>query len=169
MRVSYLVAFLCCGALSETAWAYERVVSPDHRFEAYTTANRSDGTGMKLFVHRYGSTKAGVLLAFNDRWLDAKWSPDSRFLAVGNHSDGHISDIYVFGVGKSADSSTPEVALYAHSPDLDTYDVQWEAVGWRLHRRDILLKKTLKFRPLAGRVRLHFGDHPLPHSAWPLS
>ena len=144
MRAIHLAAFLCCGVLSETAWADERIVSPDHQFEAYTTGNHSDGTGMKLFVHRVGSDEAGVLLASNDRWLDAKWSPDSRFLAVGNHFDGHISDVYVFGVGSSTALPKPEVVLYAHSPNLDAYDVQWEVAGWSVRRRDILLKKAVK-------------------------
>ena len=168
MRAICFAVFLCCGVLSETAWAYERIVSPDHLFEAYTTSNNLDGTGMKLFVRRYGGSEPGVLLASNDRWLDARWSPNSRFLAVSNHFDGHMNDVYVFGLGDPADSSTPKVALYAHSPNLDTYDVQWEVVGWRMRHREVLLKRPAKFQHLASRVRLRFGGRSLPPTAWPL-
>ena len=55
--------------------------------------------GMKLFLHRANSRDPGVLLKENNRWIDAKWSPDSRFLAIIDHLDGHIADVYVFGVG----------------------------------------------------------------------
>ena len=43
------------------------------------------------------SPDPGVLLRQNNRWIDAKWSHDSRFLAI-DHLDGHISDVYVFDV-----------------------------------------------------------------------
>jgi len=62
--------------------AEHHFVSPNGEFEAYTTAANEDGTGMKLFLRPANSLDAGVLLRQNNRWIDAKWSPDSRFLAV---------------------------------------------------------------------------------------
>src|SRR6202023_2504061 len=80
------------------AGEYPRFVSPDKQFEAYTTPNAEDGTGMKLFLRRAGTSDTGSILFANMRWIDSKWSPNSRFLAVVDHSDGHIADVYVFGV-----------------------------------------------------------------------
>ena len=94
-------------------------VSPNGEFEAYTIAANEDGTGMKLFLRRANSPDPGVLLRQNNRWIDAKWSPDSRFLAVMDRLDGHISDVYVFGVAVTDARPTP---LY-HAPDLHRYDV----------------------------------------------
>src|ERR1043166_5388968 len=74
-------------------------VSPNGEFEAYTIPANEDGSGMKLFLRLANSRDAGVLLRGNKRLVDAKWSSDSRFLAVIDHLDGHISDVYVFGVG----------------------------------------------------------------------
>jgi len=114
--------------------------SPNGEFEAYTIAANDDGTGMKLFLRPANSPNAGVLLRQNDRWIDAKWSPDSRFLAVIDHLDGHMSDVYVFGV-TAAD--TAPVLLY-HTPDLHSYDVKWEVTGWDTSRREVVLDKEMK-------------------------
>jgi hypothetical protein len=102
MRVLVLIATIL---ITTHASAYERFMSPDQRFEAYTTAAAADGTRMKLFLRRAQTHDAGVLLWENARWTDAKWSPDSRFLAAVDHMDGHIADVYVFGVTAAHDES----------------------------------------------------------------
>jgi hypothetical protein len=94
------------------AFAGERhFASPNVEFEAYTIAANEDGTGMKLFLRRANSLDAGMLLAQNARWIDAKWSTDSRFLAVINHPDGHIAYVYVFGVTAANAAASPSVTL----------------------------------------------------------
>ena len=90
MRALWLVLTLLAAP---HASAYDRFVSPNGEFEAYTTANFPDGGGMKLFLRRANARDTGVLLAQNGRWIDGKWSPDSRFLAVVDHPDGHIADV----------------------------------------------------------------------------
>ena len=117
-----------------------RFISPNGELEAYTTPANEDGSGMKLFLHRANSRDAGVLLKQNNRWIDAKWSPDSRFLAVIDHLDGHISDVYVFDVGAADAAPT----LFYHTPDLHKYDVKWEVTGWDVPRREIVLDKEVK-------------------------
>lgn len=62
MRALWLLVFL---AAADTAIAYERYLSPNGKFEAYTTANFPDGGGMKLFVRRVQAHDPGVLLAQN--------------------------------------------------------------------------------------------------------
>jgi len=114
--------------------------SPNGEFEAYTIAANDDGTGMKLFLRPANSPNAGVLLRQNDRWIDAKWSPDSRFLAVIDHRDGHMSDVYVFSVRAADGVST----LLYYTPDLHTYDVKWEVAGWDVSRRQVILDKEAK-------------------------
>ena len=122
-------------------------VSPNGQFEAYTTAGNQDGTGTRLFLRPAGSRATGVLLRQNDRWIDAKWSPDSEFLAVIDHLDGHISDVYVFGVGGAHAAAT----LLYHTPDLHRYDVQWEVTGWDVARREVILEKAVR-REMPGRI-----------------
>ena len=136
-------------------------VSPNGEFEAYTTAANQDGTGMKLFVRPAGARKTGVLLRQNNRWIDAKWSPDSDFLAVIDHLDGYISDVYVFGVGRADAAAT----LFYHTPELHRYDVQWEVTGWNVARRDVILEKAIKHE-MPGRIRhekvvARIGTQPL--------
>ena len=122
-------------------------ISPNGKFEAYTTAANQDGSGMKLFLRRANSRDGGVLLRENNRWIDAKWSPDSQFLAVVDHLDGHISDVYVFGVAAADAAPT----LLYHTPDLHKYNVQWDVTGWDVPRREVILEKVVK-NEMPGRV-----------------
>jgi hypothetical protein len=124
-----------------------RFVSPNGEVEAYTIPANEDGSGMKLFLHRANSRAAGALLRQNNRWIDAKWSPDSQFVAVIDHLDGHISDVYVFGVGAADAAPT----LLYHTPDLHTYDVKWDVSGWDVTRREVILDKAVKHE-MPGRI-----------------
>jgi hypothetical protein len=155
------LCILAAGLLVTQASAYERFVSPNSKFEAYTTALWPNGNGMKLFLRRAGARDTGALLKENNRWIDAKWSPDSRFLAVIDHLDGHISDVYVFGV-TSADAAP---TLLYHTPDLRTYDVKWEVTGWNMARREIVLRKDVKHegpgRITHEKVMVRIGTKPL--------
>jgi hypothetical protein len=152
------IAFL----LATQALAGEhQFISPDGRFEAYTTAANDDGTGAKLFLRRANSRDAGVLLRQNNRWIDAKWSPDSRFIAVIDHLDAHISDVYIFSVGAADAAPT----LLYHTPDLRKYDVKWEVTGWHIARREVLLDKAVKREMPGGttheKVVAHIGTKAL--------
>lgn len=136
-------------------------VSPNGELEAYTIPANEDGSGMKLFLHRANSRDAGALLRQNNRWIDAKWSPDSRFLAVIDHLDGHICDVYVFGVG--ADDAAP--TLLYHTPELHTFDVRWDVSGWHVLRREIVLDKQVKYKSPGGitheQIVARIGTKPL--------
>ena len=143
-----------------------RFISPNYQFEAYQTDNAADGTGAKLFLRRANSRDIGVLVFENMRWIDAKWSPDSRFLAVVDHNDGHIADVYVFGV-RAAAAAQPQITLYYHTPDPNTYDVRWDVLGWKLGERSVILDKEVS-DPNAKKPRYHkkvvahIGDTALP-------
>ena len=141
MRAVCLVIMFAAAA---HAGSCEHLVSPNGKFEAYTTANLPDGTGMRLFLRRARSRDAGILLWQNSRWIDAKWSPDSRLLALTDHPDGHVSDVYVFGVTAADAAAPPAVTLYYHTPDPFTYDVKWGLVRWHLENREIVLRQEVR-------------------------
>jgi hypothetical protein len=80
---------------------------------------------------------------------------------VIDHPDGHISDVYVFGVVDAG----AFLALLYHTPDLHRYDVKWEVTGWDVPRREITLDKAVKHE-MPGRitnekVTAHIGTEPL--------
>ena len=141
MRALWLVLTLLAAP---HASAYDRFVSPNGEFEAYTTANFPDGGGMKLFLRRANARDIGVLLAQNGRWIDAKWSPNSHFLAVVDHPDGHIADVYVFGVTAANAAASPNVTLFYHTPNPLTYDVRWDVAGWHTEKREVILKQEVR-------------------------
>ena len=155
--VAAVTVFLTVAALP----AEHQFLSPNGEFEAYTTSANDDGTGMKLYLRRANAGGSGVLLRQNDRWIDAKWSPDSRFVAVIDHLDGHISDVYVFGV-TTADASP---TLFYHTPDLHSYDVKWEVTGWDESRREVVLDKEVKDETSGGitheKIVARIGAEPL--------
>jgi hypothetical protein len=147
--------------VAEALASEHQFVSPNGEFEAYTTAANEDGTGMKLYLRRANSRDTGVLLRQNNRWIDAKWSPDSQFLAIIDNLDGHISDVYVFRIGGADATAT----LLYHTPDLHRYDVQWEVTGWDVARREVILEKVVTHE-MPGRithekVTAHIGTEPL--------
>ena len=160
MRVAVLVALFVAAGLTRAS-AYQHFVSPNGRFEAYTTANALDGTGMKLLLRAAGSHDEGTLLWRNNRWLDARWSPDSRFLAIIDHLDGRIADVYVFGVSGRNPAGPPIATLFYHTPELRTYNVQWDVVDWLADTRNIILKKNIRFGFRQETIVAHIGTTPL--------
>ena len=142
MRIRWFTSlFLLASTLSAEA---PRFVSPDGRFETYTTPNSPKGYGSKMFLHRAGGHATGRLLWENGRWIDAKWSPDSRFLAVIDHPDGHVTDVYIFGVSAADATAAPSAMLLYHTPAPFTYDVKWELLAWHLKTREVVLKQEVR-------------------------
>jgi hypothetical protein len=164
MRASFAITMILLAVL-HSAGAYERFIAPNELLEAFTTAKEPDGTGMKLFVRHRRSRARPILLLQNDRWIDAKWSPDSRFLAVIDHLDGHIADVYVFGITAANPAGPPIATLFYHTPELRTYDVQWDVVDWLLTARSIILKKNVHFGFRQETIVAHIGTTALkaPH------
>src|SRR6266478_1015366 len=137
-------------ALTAQASAYSHFLSPNGQLEDYTTANYADGSGMKLFVHRTDGHGSVVLLFSNQRWIDAKWSPDSRFLAVIDHPDGHVADVYASGI---MPGNQLLLVLYYHTPNPFTYGVKWDVVGWRPDGRSIILSKEVRDQEARTTIR----------------
>lgn len=138
--------FLIVGLAPILALAMEiretGIVSPDKKCIAYTTAACDEGTGSILYVRKNQTNSAAVRLMQNSRWIDASWSPDSRFLAVIYGLDGHITDIYVYGLSLSS-SNRVDATLYYHTPHLGTYDTKWTLDRW-VDNQTILLTKEVK-------------------------
>ena len=84
-----LLAAIPVLLVAEVLAGQHHFVSPNGELEAYTIPANEDGSGMKVFLHRANSRDAGALLKENNRWIDAKWSPDSQLLAVIDHLDGY--------------------------------------------------------------------------------
>jgi hypothetical protein len=156
-----LVAMIPVFLVAEALAGEQHFFSPDGKCEAYTTAAWQDGTAAKLFLRRLNSRDAGVLLKQNDRWIDAKWSPDSRFLAVIDHPDGRIADVYIFGIAAANPARPPIVTLLYHTPELRTYGVQWDLVDWLLPARSIILKKNVHFGFREETIVVHIGTTAL--------
>jgi hypothetical protein len=155
-----LVAVISVLLAVEALAGENHFVSPNGEFEAYTKIGASEGYGMKLFVRRAHARDTGALLAQNNRWIDARWSPDSRFLAVIDHPDGHIADVYVFGV-TVAGAAAPTATLFYHTPNPLTYNVQWDVVDWLLSTRNIILKKNVHFGFRQETMVAHIGTTAL--------
>jgi hypothetical protein len=168
MRTSFAITMILLAALHSVD-ADERLSAPNGLLEAFTTAKEPDGTGMKLFVRHRHSRAPAILLLQNNRWIHAQWSPDSRFLAVIDHPDGHIADVYVFGITAANPARPPIATLFYHTPELRTYDVQWDVVDWLLPARSIILKKNVHFGFRQATIVAHIGTTalkaPLPDQA----
>ena len=124
------------------ALAQDSIPSPNSRFVAYFSPNPTHGIGKRLFVRCAASSEPGPLLLSNDRSMDAQWSPDSRFLAVTNYTDPHISVVLVFSI-RSRGKAAPDAQLLFISPASGVYDTKWFVSGWDIAHRTILLEKRV--------------------------
>ena len=162
-EIRILLIVLVSLSLALSANGYEHNISPDSQFEAYTTPRNPDGTGMRAFLRMATSKATGVLLRENDRWIQTSWAPDSRYLAVIDGSDGHVTDVFIYRVIRQSETSDTkahyltfkslgEVAdsvlapgmlaqLWYHTPAPWTYDVQWDVAGWDISRNLVILTK----------------------------
>ena len=159
MKINFIPLIVVAALLIQTVGAY----SPDQRYEESKTPRNLDGTGTKLFLRMSGQRDAGVLLRENDRWIETSWSPDSRFLAVIDGSDGHVTDVLIYRVTSGSTTAATNVQyskfkslgeiaasiqapgfkakLWYHTPNLFTYDVMWNLVKWDMARNLVFLRK----------------------------
>ncbi|MEO7101386.1 MAG: hypothetical protein ABI162_18690, partial [Luteolibacter sp.] len=163
----FLGTILHSVAAERASW-----LSPDKQFVATCLSRNSDGTGSRLVLSTAGPPDGGIMVRENDRWIRASWSPDSKFLEVTDGSDGHVTDIFVYRVirsemrdtkveritfpafgdiVKSANASGIHAELWYHTPDIWTYDVRWEFVGWA---GDNVSMRLLKHTPGAKDKRV---------------
>jgi len=136
--------------------------SPDHKFLATCVPRNIDGTGSRLLLSVTGKPDSKMLLRENDRWIEVSWSPDSKFLALTDGSDGHVTDIFLYRVqasdandtkvklmslpafgdiAKSAHTPGIRADIWYHTPNIWTYDVKWEFVGWADQGASVKLTK----------------------------
>jgi hypothetical protein len=114
--------------------------------------------GTKLYVRNAGGSKDGELLLTNDRWMAAQWGPHSHLLGIEDHSDGHVSEVYVYEVTASRTASPPVCKLVFHSPE-NRYDVKWLIEGWDIPRRTIRLRKEWLRHPVDSSGQTDFSHN----------
>jgi hypothetical protein len=150
-------------AVCATAIAQDSIPSPDGRLIVHRTPNPTHGIGKRLFVRLANSNDPGRLLLENDRSMDAQWSPDSKFLAVTNYTDPHMSVVLVFGI--RSHGKAPDAELLFISPDPGVWDTKWIVSGWDTPHRTILLQKRVAGKESVPIKRFRIGNKPLelPH------
>lgn len=84
------------------------------------------------YQERFGAGQILKPLDFLVRYLAAQWSPGSRFLAVTDHVDGHISDVSIHRVTATASPEGVRIELRDQTPEPGTYDTKWEVAGWNI-------------------------------------
>jgi hypothetical protein len=142
------------------------LLSPDGTLEVYKlpegTSKDVNGNdlpyGTKLFVRRRGSSRPGILLLENARWMAAQWAPRSNLLGVENHWDGHASQVYVYELSVKGGSQPVEPKLVFRSPD-NGYDVKWFIEGWDVSHRIIRLRKDAYVHPKDGSGQEDFSEN----------
>lgn len=161
------VAFQSAGGFNTSTLPYPGLPSPDGRFIAYTIpAYEFDdwNIGSMLFVRLNSPDAPPKCLLENNKWIDVKWSPDSRFLAVIDHDDGHMADVYVYGIAPSTNKIF-KTMLYYHTPNPRTYDVKWDVTGWDMKDRSIYLSMYRRDghinRNTITNVLIRIGSEPI--------
>lgn len=165
-------------------------ISPDKRFETYREPAFRSNIGTRLHLRERENHANDWVILENARWIDTKWSPDGNFLAVVDHPDGHVADVYIYrlmkrdslpdkeqrnqfhmfchNTGKLATRllfSDSAWCLCYHSPDLWTYDVQWDVVAWDEAHARVTLSRTIaepeEHKVTTLRYRVTIPDTPI--------
>ncbi|RYD22348.1 MAG: hypothetical protein EOP88_08395 [Verrucomicrobiaceae bacterium] len=76
----------------------------------------------------------------SDRWVEASWSPDSRWLLVTDHWDGHGANIRVYEVSGNHAAAEWKVREVYATPGPTQYDCKWSLVEWKPENGSVRLK-----------------------------
>ena len=165
LRAASISVMVALPLLGKDLDPIERALaSPDETLVAYTTPQgiatdvngKEYGYGTKLYVRLTGNAKDGVLLLNNDRWMAAQWGPHSHLLGIEDHSDGHISEVYVYEIEAHGIGSSPVCKLVFRAPE-NGYDVKWFIEGWGMPHRTIRLRKEWIRHPVDSAGKIDFS------------
>jgi hypothetical protein len=133
------------------------IPSPDKKLIAYTTPALKDGNGSILYIRTDQPNAPATPLLENNRWIDASWSPNSKYLVATYGLDGHITDIYIFGFTVDAHGAV-KADLYYRTPNPETYDTQWTFRRWKSDT-EISLIREVRYTPEV--ISGHISSTPL--------
>ncbi len=162
MRFMYgLTAFVCfvpaCVAREEPHVPHPQGRSPNDEYGIVTEDRDKGGRNLYVYAVKKGESSK-LLVDQTERWFDAEWSKDSKFILIENHADGHFTYIRVFRVytTRTTEGDGLRIDEVYRSPNPTRYDSFWKLVKWDL---------------LSGTVRLkcRFRDFPegdVDHGDW---
>jgi hypothetical protein len=76
----------------------------------------------------------------SERWVEVEWSPDSHWLVVTDHWDGHGANLQLYSVSaKPKEVEKWEVAKVYATPWPTRYNCRWKFVKWVLSKGFVVL------------------------------
>jgi hypothetical protein len=97
--------------------------------------------GNELAVRNKKARENEIIVWRSPRWLDAAWSPDSKFLAVTDHYDGHESAVFIFAVPNIQHA---DFRLIFQTPRNDDIQAEWSLRNWSVERREVVLNRRVE-------------------------
>lgn len=145
------VVLLCLVGLSVGGWLVTPLVGAEERDErllpkespskAYVCSIGSGKGGYgNVVTLRSSSGNRSVVLHASDRWVEVSWSPDSRWLLVTDHWDGHGANIRIYEVPENSAAEEWKVREVYATPDPTRYDCKWSLLEWKQKGGSVVLK-----------------------------
>jgi hypothetical protein len=140
-----LPGVVCCvGAEDRTNEGHDRSQdratwwSPDSRF--YLLLDKEEGKIDKAlrFRSKDGEEKANVLTI--ERGCEVRWHPGGEYFCILDHSSGHTTVAYVFGVLKNSEGKFIRLEQLYRSPWPTRADHFWRFVSWDFDTASVWLE-----------------------------
>jgi hypothetical protein len=112
-------------------------ISPDSKWIAQIGPG-SQG-GQQLTIQDTRGPQPRRILWQSVRWVEVDWSPDSQYLAVTDHYDGHEAAILIFAVPTAVHA---DFALIFQTPREPDSQIAWSLENWDVEKRRVALLKT---------------------------
>lgn len=131
----------------------DKVFSPNKRFVCWTEV--VDDGGVALYLNDVTKKNRPVLLWKSIRSLGVEWSPNSKWLAVGDNYLAAERAILVF------DLEQPSIPLIYQTPFSTTEQDMWFVRSWDGGQRKIKLERERRFSDQKYVVNIKLGSRSI--------
>lgn len=153
----FLLSVSCLRASDEQIAAYIKpglvVLSPDKKYKCWTEKQEDGGIMLKVRPNVDDSKVTNVWTSYRN--LGVEWSPNSRWLAVGDNFLAAERAILIF------DFSQSDHPLVYQTPISDRDQDSWWLLSWKVDKLQLKLKRERRFERKTAVVTITIGETPI--------
>lgn len=148
----------------------ERILeSPKAHYSCRVVARGDPGGGEDVYLRSAKNSGHERLIFTSVRAVSITWSPDDQWFSITDFSDGHMTGLYVFRIGRTSGSASEwDVEQVYASPSM-RYDTHWTLESWNVPQGTIRVSCRFCFpgTESAGSHQWHKRTYEIPIDAKP--
>jgi hypothetical protein len=161
MKTLFLFSVAVLGAIQ--GFTAESWRSPNGQLVCASGLGR-ERKGEEMWLRLPAAQNRGELVWASEGWLEAIWSPDSKYLAVIDHYGPGQSAVLVFGIAIDDKTKVISTGLLFETPVKERRKQEWEMKGWDLKKGQVFLIK--KEGPKKSVISGILSDRPIEQSLY---